>query len=169
MVMPQQPWRDGFGPASFRGAFFHVESDSLTSGRRLAVHEYPKRDTPYAEDMGRSARAFRITAYLVGPDYIEARDALRDACELEGPGTLLLPKLSAMQVACNNYSVTEFRERGGYCMFELQFVEAGLPGFSNISNVSSADALAAGANVSQGAGEALNRDLSGNVAQGSGQ
>ena len=48
------PWRDRLLDASFRGAAFRVESHSAeAAGRRAAVHQYPGRDTPYAEDLGR--------------------------------------------------------------------------------------------------------------------
>jgi prophage DNA circulation protein len=54
------PWRDVLlsQPASFRGVIFHVETGGKSSGRRTVTHEYPKRDDPYAEDMGRVARHF---------------------------------------------------------------------------------------------------------------
>ena len=32
---------------------FYVEIASKSGGRRTAFHQFPKRDTPYAEDMGR--------------------------------------------------------------------------------------------------------------------
>ena len=58
------PWRDAMLPATFRGVEFHVELDTRASGRRTVVHEYPKRDLPYSEDMGRAAIRFSFTGYL---------------------------------------------------------------------------------------------------------
>ena len=58
-------WRDNLVPASFRGAVFHVETSGRRSGRRTVVHEYPKRNIPYSEDMGRSAVKWSFTAYLI--------------------------------------------------------------------------------------------------------
>ena len=63
-------WRDRLLPASFRGARFFVATDTRQGGRRLAVHEYPLRDIPYAEDLGRKARTYAIEAVLVGPNTI---------------------------------------------------------------------------------------------------
>jgi prophage DNA circulation protein len=55
------PWRDMLmQQASFRGVVFHVETGARLSGRRTVVHEYPKRNDPYAEDMGRAARRFHF-------------------------------------------------------------------------------------------------------------
>ena len=73
-------------PATFRLAPFHVDANSRTSGRRIVLHEFPKRDTPYAEDMGRSARRFPVTGYVIGPDYQIWRELLVLALEAEGPG-----------------------------------------------------------------------------------
>src|SRR5690348_3948807 len=107
-------WRDRLVPASFRGVQFHVEIQARSGGRRLAPHEYPKRDDPYTEDMGRRGRAFSITAYLIGPGFRDDRDALISALETEGPGLLRLPTGHAMQVLCSTYNAAERRERGGY-------------------------------------------------------
>ena len=41
--------------ASFKGAPFHVEETGGQFGRRTVLHEYPFRDLPYGEDLGRSA------------------------------------------------------------------------------------------------------------------
>ena len=82
-------WRDRLLPASYRGVAFHVAShQSEAAGRRVAVHEYPGRDLPYAEDLGRRASEYTLQAYVVGRDYDRARDALVAACALPGAGRL---------------------------------------------------------------------------------
>ncbi len=118
-------WRERLVPASFRGAQFHVEVQARSGGRRLAPHEYPKRDDPYTEDMGRRGRAFSVTGYLIGPGFRGARDALIAALESEGAGQLRLPTGHAMQVLCSTYNAAERRERGGYVEIDMQFLEAG--------------------------------------------
>ena len=129
----RNPWRDRYQLARFRSASFHTNLDARSSGRRGAVHEYPKRNEPYAEDMGRRARRFSITGYCIGPDYLIRKDALIKALEEDGPGALRLPlpyEGRDMEVLCLGYTVTETQERGGMCGFEMEFVEAGKPGFS---------------------------------------
>ncbi|MBI4800433.1 MAG: DNA circularization N-terminal domain-containing protein [Desulfarculus sp.] len=77
-------WRTRMQPASFRGAGFLVEGHDGEVGRRLAVHEYPERDLPYAEDLGRKARVFKITGLVIGPDYMAQRDALLARLQQQG-------------------------------------------------------------------------------------
>lgn len=131
----RNPWRDILlgEPASFRRIIFHVENGGRSSGRRIVPHEYPKRNDPYAEDMGRHARRFQISGYLIyrpsNPiyEYTSQRRFLYDALEADDAGTLVHPVFcpGGMLVACERYSMTESRERGGYTQFEMQFVEAG--------------------------------------------
>lgn len=58
-------WRRRLREASFKGAAFHVEQQGRISGRRTVVFEYPKRDDPYAEDLGRHAVRYQITGYVI--------------------------------------------------------------------------------------------------------
>ena len=135
------PWRDRYQAASFRGAIFHVETEQRHGGRRTVVHEYPKRNVPYSEDMGRSAVRFSVQGYLIGPDYLDRKDALIAALEQDGPGTLRLPlpyQGQDMEVMVVQYGITESRERGGMCGVDMDFVEAGKPGFSDVSTVTQA-------------------------------
>src|SRR5215813_10291161 len=86
--MPSNPWRTRLKKASYKGASFWTESDGITSGRRIAHHEYPKRNDGYAEDMGRRARRHFMMGYVIGPNYIQDRDRLQKALESNGKGKL---------------------------------------------------------------------------------
>ena len=130
------PWRAKLLPAYFRRAEFHVEAMSADSGRRLVVHEFPKKDVDYAEDMGRRARSFSVRGYLIQfmvdtpwplyqRDYTVARDQLRDALDQGGPGRLQLPTLPPVLVACDRYRMVEEQRAGGYVTFDMQFIEQG--------------------------------------------
>jgi hypothetical protein len=124
------PWRDKYQEAAFRGVMFFVETDARQGGRRVAMHEYPKRNTPYAEDMGRKAKRFLVQGYLIGKNYLEQKYRLIDALEKDGPGMLRLPlpyQMSDEKVMVMAYTVTEARERGGYCQVEMDFIEYGDP------------------------------------------
>lgn len=115
-------------PASFRGVAFEVASHTESGGRRLARHDYPLRDTPYAEDMGRKAGEWQVEAFLVrtkSADYPAARDALRKALSQGGPGTLIHPYFGEMTVAVESYTLHESTREGGYCTFSVTFVEPG--------------------------------------------
>jgi prophage DNA circulation protein len=123
--MATSPWKVQLRPASFRGAGFKVDAAARAGGRRQSLFEFPKRDEPYAEDMGRRARRFVVSGYLIGPGYLAARDLLVDALEREGPGLLVHYLFGEFMVSVDTYTVNERRERGGFCEVDIQFVEAG--------------------------------------------
>jgi prophage DNA circulation protein len=140
---PGTIWRDELLPASFRGQQFHCESSSKTGGRHIVVHEFPKRDIPYAEDMGRKPKEFTVRGYcivypftspkynLYNRDYRVPRDSLLGVLDDGQPGVLQLPTWPALYVRCSNYRLTEEEKLGGYCVFDMSFVEYGYqPGVS---------------------------------------
>lgn len=169
MAYPRQPWRDSLLPANYRGAFFNVEVDSQAGGRRNATHEFPNRDVPYTEDLGRKARRWPVTGYVIGSDYTDARDALIAACEQMGAGTLVHPTLGTVQVNCDVYNASESRERGGFCVFEMSFVEAGTPASDAIANDSQGQVGSAAANSDAASANSLNTSLGGQGGIGSDQ
>lgn len=126
--MREQSFFSTLREASFRGIPFEVDSSDEAGGRRLARHEYPLRDTPYAEDLGRKAGEWSVEAFIVQGrkyDYAAARDALRDALKARGPGTLIHPTLGELTVSVDSYRVKESSREGGYCTFSISFVESG--------------------------------------------
>ena len=153
-LSPRQ-WRLRLREASFKGVCFHVEQQGRASGRRIVLHQYPKRDIPWAEDMGRHALRYQMVGYILQApvlprddrtayhghliNYDEQRDSLCAVLDAEGPGPLsdpYNPRLflagydtgNPLWFACERYTMTESRERGGYAQFEMSFVEAGIPG-----------------------------------------
>jgi prophage DNA circulation protein len=140
-------WRKDLLPAHFDGRVFHVESGSRESGRRIVVHEFPKKDTPYAEDMGQKAISFTVRGYcimyphneagditgvasLYQRDYRIARERLQERLETGKAGVLQLPTFKPLMVKCQRYRLSEEDKSGGYCVFDMQFVEAGLQPFT---------------------------------------
>ena len=145
-------WRKALMPASFNGARFHCEANSRESGRRIVQHQFPKKDLPYAEDMGRAAREFSVRGYcivfpydseytLYSRDYRRARDELVKQLEAEGPGTLQLPTQPSQQVVCPRYRLSEEERFGGYCVIDMTFQEYGLDP-SVVAKVATAQAIA---------------------------
>jgi prophage DNA circulation protein len=117
-------WRDNLLPASFRGVPFYVEKHQRDGGRRVVPNEFPGRDQPYPEDLGRKGRKFDIEAYVIGDDYMSNRDALLAACENQGTaGTLQHPWLGRMQVKAGLNSMSETKTDGGMATFRLTFHE----------------------------------------------
>lgn len=120
-------WREQYQTGSFRGAAFRTEFHERTGGRRVALHEYPGRDVPTAEDLGRLARQFTIDCHIIGRDYTAARDALIDALESAGPGLLVHPWHGRRNVVVLNYSSSESTDEGGIVRLSITFAEAGVP------------------------------------------
>lgn len=118
-------WKDELQPASFRGVPFHVDADSGAGGRRGTLHEYPLRDTPLFEDMGRKGRERSFTAFVIGAEFIAARDALLEALEAPGPGELVHPTMGRLMVSVPDFRYSHSKAEGGMCRFEISFVESG--------------------------------------------
>lgn len=149
-------WRENYQQASFRGAIFYVDSIDGQYGRRNVTHEYPDRDQPYTEDLGRKAREFTVSAYLVGANYQPLRDALIAACETSGPGQLVHPYKGRMTVCCKGLTVRESRKDGGYCELSLTFIEDGANTFpSAVLNLVAATGSAAALVISAARGDFL--------------
>jgi len=130
-------WRSRLQPASFKDARFHCEVNSIESGRRIVEHEFPKKDLPYAEDMGRIAKQFSLRGYCITfpsdeediryrRNYQDARDLLTQRLNEEGAGTLQLPTYQSMIVVCARYRLTEEERFGGFCIFDMTFLEQGI-------------------------------------------
>ena len=111
--------------ASFRGVPFKVNAAGIEAGRRVQVHEYPQRDKPYAEDLGRATRALTVEAFVIGEDYIAQANALIAAAEAEGPGTLVHPWLGSMQVSLKELMRVSFDAGLGMAVVAFSFVEPG--------------------------------------------
>jgi len=118
-------WKDTLRRASFRGQPFYTETYGGGTGRRWADHQYPGRDVPYAEDMGRTQRTWTFTGYLIGDDYPARRNALVAACEAAGPGELVHPTIGTTQAVCRSVTHSEARDRGRYVVVQFEFAEAG--------------------------------------------
>lgn len=125
-------WKQRLQSASYRGVAFLVTGHTFEVGRRGSVQEFPQRNDPYVEDLGRRARTFNLTAILLGDDYMERRDKLVEVCEARGlgfpkvvGGILKHPYLGDHRVFCLSCRVGETVSRGRMATVDLRFVEAG--------------------------------------------
>ncbi|WP_297668996.1 DNA circularization N-terminal domain-containing protein [uncultured Desulfovibrio sp.] len=118
-------WKTSIRQASFRGVPFGVTDAEAEGGRRTVLHEFPQRDMPYAEDMGMASARFTLQAFVLGADYMAARDRLREALQKPGPGTLVHPWLGELTV-CQfaPYKLRETAQDGGMAVFTLSFVRS---------------------------------------------
>jgi prophage DNA circulation protein len=117
----------GWQKGSFRGAPFVTRDHEKSGGRRLAVHELPQVDLPVLEDLGRKARRFSLNCHIIGDNYPAGADALDDALDAAGVGTLIHPWKGSMQVGVDDFSRSDSTADGGMAVFTISFVESGLP------------------------------------------
>lgn len=148
-------WREEFQQGSFRGVPFRTEGASNRRGRRVASHEFPGRDEPVVEDLGRRAREFQIDCHVIGADYRAQRDALLDALEASGPGLLVHPWHGRMMVVVLDAEDSENTEEGGMCRFRITFGEAGMAAPAPVELAAGNDAASAADLAIAAAPEAL--------------
>lgn len=118
--------------ASYEGIQFEVDSATLSFGRRTVTHEFPQRDAPYVEDLGKATRQFSIQGFIVGDDFIDRSKKLIDKIESQvgtdrraNHGKLVHPWLGSLDVTpIDRPSITYDRAKR-ICTFTLTFLEAG--------------------------------------------
>lgn len=114
-------WRDELLPASFRGIGFLIPQASVPVGQKGQLHEYPQRDEPFFEQLGKQAQVHTMTAWVIGDDCFERRDKLLEALQTPGPGELVHPWLGRMQVKVGDCKLAHELTSGGMVSFDLTF------------------------------------------------
>lgn len=119
------PWQDLVrSQASFRGVPFQVDTSERSGGRRGVTHEYPFRDEPFREDLGRQVRTFTVEGHVIGPEYLAAKERLIGALESpSGPGELVHPYYGTRHVAVGTFRIREHGAEGGLARFSIDFEE----------------------------------------------
>ena len=116
-----ETWRDKLLPASFRGISFLIPQASVPVGMKGQLHEFPQRDTPFFEQMGKQSQVHKMTAWVIGDDCFERRDKLVEALETPGGGELVHPWLGRMQVKAGECEMSHDLMGGGMVSFDLTF------------------------------------------------
>lgn len=116
-----ETWRDRFLPASFRGISFLIPQASVPVGMKGQLHEFPQRDTPFFEQLGKQSQVHKMTAWVIGDDCFERRDKLLEALETPGAGELVHPWLGRMQVKTGECEMSHDLMGGGMVSFDLTF------------------------------------------------
>ncbi len=141
--------------ASFRGVPFFVDSSDRAGGRRTAVHQFPYRDEPFVEDLGKNATTFRVEGYVIGDDYIAQRDALLTALEeTSGPGALVHPYYGRKRAICSSVTVRESPKEGRFATFSVEFSETPAQAPTPTIAVDGAGAVATSADLADAATDA---------------
>lgn len=116
-------WRDRKQDASFRGVPFLVDTDSVPVGRRTQLHEFPKRDQPFVEDLGRRTRQYKFVGFVAGDDFLAQRDRLLTALDKPGAGELVHPWFGRMTVTAGECELSHARNELGMARFNLVFID----------------------------------------------
>lgn len=143
-------------PATFRGIPFGVNAVATKSARRTAVHEYPFRESVWAEDLGGGINTFAFSGFFAdnagGMLAMLERDAFLLAVKQPGPGIMSHPTLGIFQVSVLSFSVVESKDALGAFTFDIEFCETssgpefpsiGVSGAGSI-NLASLNVLSAG-------------------------
>lgn len=119
-------WKDSLRKASFKGAEFWWLDLNTTLDPMVVVHKYPQRRGGWAEDLGLGPDEFEITGFVLGADYMAARDKLIKALKEGGAGTLVHPTLGEKKVVLSQKPrITETTREGGMARFSMVFTEEG--------------------------------------------
>lgn len=126
--MTARDWTKTLWRTTYKGAAFWVQTDTEGGGRRIVIHEFPMRDTPYLEDLGERYREFTVTAYVASDRADTEAAALMSTCAQRGPGPVVLPTIGPVVVRCLEFSRRHDLDRLGYIAHELRFVREGASG-----------------------------------------
>lgn len=110
----------------FRDAYFFVQDSSTTGGRKTQTHEYPNKKERYVEDLGGLEKKFTLNVYTDDNVSYADRDALIEALDEAGVGTLVHPSLGDFEVVVINYTFAENIKELGITKFQINFEVASL-------------------------------------------
>lgn len=119
--MAERTWRDELLPASFRGISFLIPQATVPVGMKGQLHEFPQRDEPYFEQLGKQSQVHRLTVWIIGDDCFERRDKFLEAIQTPGAGELVHPWLGRMQVKAGEAELTHDYQQGGMVSMLVTF------------------------------------------------
>lgn len=143
-------WTENLRKASFRGAEFWWEDADTTLDPLTAIHKYPQKKGGWTEDLGLGSDEFGLVGYVLGEDYMAARDALIKAVKDGGAATLVHPTMGEKTVVCTGCQIKESTKEGGMARFTFKFMEEGENKFPE-ENVHAAALVDSAADTADGA------------------
>jgi prophage DNA circulation protein len=140
--------------ASFGGVPFAVLEIKASAGRKVAVHDYSFRDQVWVEDLGRNARRYTFTGFLVedsliygGGGVIDQMMQLRAVCEMPGPQSFVHPTLGRGEPTCLGIEFTERWDLGRVIEFRMSLIISGKRIFPTVKNSTGSAVATAAASV----------------------
>lgn len=119
--MAERTWREELLPASFRGISFLIPQASVPVGMKGQLHEFPQRDEPYFEQLGKQSQVHRLVIWIIGDDCFERRDKFLEAIQTPGAGELVHPWLGRMQAKAGEAEMTHDYQQGGMVSLLVTF------------------------------------------------
>lgn len=108
---------------TLEGIPFEVVGHEAEFSRSVVTHEFPDQDKSKNEDTGKLADKFKVDAFVIGSDYMTARNSLIAVVRKGGALKLVHPWLGALTVRCPTVTVSEHRDGKGQALFQFTFVE----------------------------------------------
>lgn len=106
--------------SSFRGIPFYTRDDELTGGQRLTDHSFINGGTK-TESNGIKNNTFTIKGYIGGDDYLNQKQALKEAFETIGSGILIDKFYGTLNVFVDTYKISESITRFGRADIDVTF------------------------------------------------
>lgn len=126
-------YRDRLRAGSWRGVAFEILESRAQFGRRTVRHEYPLRDEPFVEDLGRETRIFSVTGFVVGDNYDLDKERMIAATETGDSGVLIHPYYGRLDVTVESFEISERADAGRQFTFSATWVEAGALTFPSVT------------------------------------
>lgn len=116
------------GQASWRGIPFEITDITDTPSRNIALHQYPYKQFPYAEDLGTAPNIISINGFILGsPIDIESvydvEPEIKAAFDTSsGPGVLVHPTRGPLNAVLMRAGMSQTASRLGWIGLSLEFV-----------------------------------------------
>lgn len=109
---------DSLYPGSWNGVSFLIEDSSVAGGRKAVVHEFPNSGR-YVEDLGLLNETITLNVCIPSAEYFGGRDAVKQALEEKGYGTLIHPFYGIRKAVCTGYTINEAVTELGYVKISM--------------------------------------------------
>jgi prophage DNA circulation protein len=112
-------------PASLRGVGFWVTAAEDEPRRRWVTHEFPGRDDPWHEDLGRGVQLITVEGLLIGDDVVRQARRFREAAAAPGTARLIHPWYGELAIVVLSARVRLSTAEGRVARIELRAERAG--------------------------------------------